>query len=414
MSNHVIPRPPDGHPCYSASACHAARIHLPVAPRCNVSCIFCNRRYDCPNEGRPGVTSALLRPGNAVRYLRALEQHVNLDVVGIAGPGDPMANPDEVFETFSSVRAAYPDMAFCLATNGLELLPHIDRLLELGVGYVTITINAATSETGARVYRWIRWRRRVLRGPDAAAVMIGRQFEGVTRLADAGVQVKINTVLIPGTNDHEVEEIAQRSAAAGAAVMNVMPVLPVAGTPIADMAPPSWADTHFARRNAEAHLRQIGHCHRCRADAAGTLDDGLDGSVVAALLADSARSERHRVAVATREGVLVNQHLGEADRLLIFELDGGEVTLVDERRTPEPGCGAKRWQELSELIADCSHIAVSGIGGKPKEALEESGVEPVVVSCTVAEISGLLLRGEDHSHLAVRGFRCSGGAEGCA
>ena len=46
------------HPCYSFDAHHKyARMHLPVAPACNISCNYCNRRYDCINESRPGVTS---------------------------------------------------------------------------------------------------------------------------------------------------------------------------------------------------------------------------------------------------------------------------------------------------------------------------------------------------------------------
>ncbi|HBS58203.1 MAG TPA: nitrogenase cofactor biosynthesis protein NifB, partial [Firmicutes bacterium] len=44
------------HPCYTAGAQHA-RLHLPVAPQCNIQCNYCNRKFDCLNESRPGVTS---------------------------------------------------------------------------------------------------------------------------------------------------------------------------------------------------------------------------------------------------------------------------------------------------------------------------------------------------------------------
>jgi len=49
------------HPCFdreSAGTC--GRAHLPVAPRCNIQCNYCNRKYDCVNESRPGVSSAVL------------------------------------------------------------------------------------------------------------------------------------------------------------------------------------------------------------------------------------------------------------------------------------------------------------------------------------------------------------------
>ena len=49
MSTCVHPEnfPLDRHPCYSLTGSHKfARIHLPVAPRCNIQCNYCNRKFD--------------------------------------------------------------------------------------------------------------------------------------------------------------------------------------------------------------------------------------------------------------------------------------------------------------------------------------------------------------------------------
>ena len=36
------------HPCYSEEAHHHyARMHVAVAPACNIQCNYCNRKYDC-------------------------------------------------------------------------------------------------------------------------------------------------------------------------------------------------------------------------------------------------------------------------------------------------------------------------------------------------------------------------------
>jgi len=60
------------HPCFSKEAHNKhGRVHLPVAPRCNIQCNFCNRKYDCANESRPGVTSHLMNPEQGVDYLAA-------------------------------------------------------------------------------------------------------------------------------------------------------------------------------------------------------------------------------------------------------------------------------------------------------------------------------------------------------
>lgn len=64
------------HPCFNAAVKGLfGRVHLPVAPKCNIKCNYCNRKYDCVNESRPGVTSNILTPGQALADMRkVLEQ----------------------------------------------------------------------------------------------------------------------------------------------------------------------------------------------------------------------------------------------------------------------------------------------------------------------------------------------------
>jgi len=141
------------HPCFNAEVFHrAARIHLPVAPRCNLQCNYCDRSFDCANENRPGVSSTLLSPFQAVTYLKAVYARMpNLSVVGIAGPGDPFANPVETMETLRLVRQEFPNILLCVATNGLGLVEYIDELVELKVSHVTMTVNTVNPATAARI-----------------------------------------------------------------------------------------------------------------------------------------------------------------------------------------------------------------------------------------------------------------------
>ena len=407
-----FPLPVNGHPCFEKGSCGtSARVHLPVAPECNTACNFCNRKFDCPNEGRPGVSSSLLRPENAVEYLKQVYKEVPLEVIGIAGPGDPLANPEKVFKTLELVREAYPDAAFCMATNGLALPDYVEEIKRLGVGFMTVTINAATPETGAKVYRWARYKKKILRGEEGAARMLENQLMGIRMLKAAGITVKVNTVMIPGINDHEIESIAELARLVGADVMNILPMMPVEDTPFANLTPSSAEEVKSVRTAAGEYVRQISHCRRCRADAVGTLTNGLSPEKVAEMLKKAAEpAHKTRVALTSREGVLVNQHLGEAQRFLIYELNSGEAALLEEREAPGPGTGDIRWQTMCVQLKDCGWIAVSGIGGKPQEILESAGIRTVVVSGTVSEVAGSLLTGEDVSHLAVNNFKCSGGS----
>ena len=107
------------HPCYSNDAHHKyARMHLPVAPACNIQCNYCNRKYDCANESRPGVVSELLTPQQALIKAQAVAKAIpQLSVIGIAGPGDPLANPVRTFETLALIRESMPDIKLCISTN---------------------------------------------------------------------------------------------------------------------------------------------------------------------------------------------------------------------------------------------------------------------------------------------------------
>jgi nitrogen fixation protein NifB len=267
------------HPCFGGDHSKAGRIHLPVAPGCNIKCGFCERKFDCANESRPGVTSRVLTPEQSVERVRLVKRHMDkqggarLKVVGIAGPGDPLANP-KTFETFRLVREAFPEMTLCLSTNGLLLPEAIGRILEYDVHSLTVTVNALTPETGARVYEWIRVDGKKLEGEEAAAILLAQQLKGVRLAAAAGLLVKVNHVYIPGVNEHETLDLAVKVRELGATMMNIMPVIPVGR--FKDIAPPSEATMEMVRNQAELILSQARHCKQCRADAAGLVGQDLD------------------------------------------------------------------------------------------------------------------------------------------
>jgi len=156
------------HPCFNQdrAAC-SGRVHLPVATRCNIQCGYCNRRYDCVNESRPGVTSGVLSPPQALAYLKeVMARNPSIGVVGIAGPGDPFANAEETLETLRLVREAYPEMLLCVSTNGLNLMPYLPELALLEVTHVTVTVNTLRVGTAESVYSWMRIGKRLRRPPD--------------------------------------------------------------------------------------------------------------------------------------------------------------------------------------------------------------------------------------------------------
>ena len=74
----------------------------------------------------------------------------------------------------------------------------VDALVRAGVTHLTVTVNAVDPSIGARIYRWVRKRRR---GPprreEGAILLIARQLDGITRAVAAGLTVKVNSVVLP-------------------------------------------------------------------------------------------------------------------------------------------------------------------------------------------------------------------------
>jgi nitrogen fixation protein NifB len=266
------------HPCYNEKMhFKTARIHLPVAPKCNIQCGYCIRKIDkC--EHRPGVSSGVITPQEALeRVDKYVKEMDNLKVVGIAGPAEALAN-EQTFEILRLVHEKYPELIKCIATNGLMLSERINDLKAAGVTSVTVTVNAVNPETAAKIYHWVRYHDKTYKGLEAAELLVKKQWEGIKAAAEAGLLVKTNTVLLPEINMEEIEDIAKKAAEYGAAIMNIIPLIPLYDFELSE--PPSCEDLNLVRTLAEEYLPQFRLCQQCRADAVGVPGEEPCGSPV--------------------------------------------------------------------------------------------------------------------------------------
>lgn len=413
------------HPCFNADAKGKfGRVHLPVAPKCNIKCNFCDRKYDCVNESRPGVTSTLLSPEQAGVYMdKVLEKEPRITVAGIAGPGDPFANGPETIATMRTIRRNHPDVLLCVSSNGMAIGPYIEALAELAVSHVTITVCAVDPAIGEKIYSWVEDGNVIYRGRQAAELLLSRQLAAIAKLKAHGITVKVNCIVIPGINDQHVEEVARTMQGLGVDLLNCMAMFPNVNTPFGTISQPSKEMMEELRAKAEQYLPQMRHCTRCRADAVGLLDDDRTEEFRGCLTACSTlkpmpAKERPYVAVATEEGILVNKHLGEARSLEIWERAGEGFRKVEERPTPTVGGGIKRWHQLARVLGDCRAVLVSGVGQTPFDILVKSGVQPVEAAGFIED--GLASVFENRNTAFLRGRKnpcsegtCSGSGGGC-
>jgi len=409
------------HPCFNPEVKgQFGRVHLPVAPQCNIKCNYCNRKYDCVNESRPGVTSTVLSPEQALVYMgKVLAAEPRITVAGIAGPGDPFANADATMETMRLIRQEFPDMILCLASNGMAISPYIEELAEIKVSHVTITVNAVDPAVGQNIYGWVSDGKMVFRGKQAAELLLMRQLEAIRKLKKNDITVKINSILIPGINDGHIVDVAARMKDLGADLFNCMALFPNPGTVFAEIEQPSKKLIADIRGKAEAYLPQMRHCTRCRADAVGLLDNDKTAefrgclSACSALPAPNKKEERTFVAVGTLEGMLINQHLGEAQVFQIWKQENDSSVMIEERKAPQPGDGIRRWIRLGRLLQDCKAVLVSGVGETPGEILKESGLRVVEMGGFIEDGLKIVFEGKKTNAFKGRKVSCaSGGCKG--
>ncbi len=262
------------HPCFSEKACHTfGRCHVPVAPKCNIQCNYCIRDFDCVNESRPGVTTKVLNPDEAMELVKeVIDKYDYIKVIGIAGPGEPLAN-EETFETLRRLHEQYPNVIKCLSTNGLLLPDKIDLLQKYDVGNVTVTLNAIDPEIGAKIYAFISYKGKRYTGIEGAKILLSQQLRGIEEAVKRHMIVKINTVYIPGINDKHIPEIAKKVGAMGVYTLNVIPL--IAQYKFADITPPTMEMKRKMQDECTKYVKQMRHCQRCRADAIGKLGEDI-------------------------------------------------------------------------------------------------------------------------------------------
>jgi nitrogenase molybdenum-iron protein alpha/beta subunit/MoaA/NifB/PqqE/SkfB family radical SAM enzyme len=376
------------HPCYNCGAHDYARMHLPIAPKCNISCNYCVRKYDCPNESRPGVTTNILTPMEAFEKFKEVKEKVqNLSVIGIAGPGDALANFDATKETLRLIREEDPDITFCLSTNGLMLPQYANELIELGVSHVTVTMNAIDPKIGGQIYKYVDYMGVRYYGETAATILLTNQMAGIKMLTSKGIICKVNIVMLKEINEYHIPEVVQKVKELGGTITNIMQLIPVKGSVFENLPLVSNKEITKMRLQCGETMQQMYHCKQCRADAIGTLGNDVSIEFNACHkekkeeVISEAKTSKIQVAVATKSGMIVDQHFGQVSELYVYEYSEGNAVFKEKRSINKYCNGAEDCDDNEDKIAriintisDCDAVIAMRIGESPKMKLSQKGI----------------------------------------
>lgn len=99
-------------------------------------------------------------------------------------------------------------------------------------------------------------------------------------------------------------------------------------------------------------------------------------------------TEEFLVAVASKDGKIINQHFGHAERFLIYKAGSEKIEFVEERPVNQYCLGMEtydhpfeedRFMDVVNVIEDCRFVLASKIGPTPETRLRRFGISPVMM-----------------------------------
>jgi cyclic pyranopterin phosphate synthase len=158
------------------------KLRVSLTEACDLRCVYC-----MPEHATFARRDELLSPTEIVEIVSELAD-LGIEAVRITG-GEPMSRPE--FAEIAERICRIPGLRVGLTTNGSRLADHARSLAAWGMHGVNVSLDSLDAPN----YR------RLARGGD-----LDRVLDGIRSARDAGLVVKINTVVMRGLNDHELED----------------------------------------------------------------------------------------------------------------------------------------------------------------------------------------------------------------
>jgi cyclic pyranopterin phosphate synthase len=162
-------------------------LRVSVTDRCNLRCAYC-----MPPEGMPWLPRSEILTFEEIDRLVGVFMSLGVTTIRLTG-GEPLARRDLATLVRMLSERAVPDLS--LTTNGVLLAEHADALARAGLQRVNVSVDSLLRHRFAEMTR-----------RDA----FDRVMEGLRAAESAGLTpIKLNCVVVRGTNDDEVVDFAR-------------------------------------------------------------------------------------------------------------------------------------------------------------------------------------------------------------
>ncbi|MFH2052173.1 MAG: GTP 3',8-cyclase MoaA [bacterium] len=163
-------------------------LRLSVTDRCDLRCLYCR-----PADGLPVMDRRELLSVDDLVLVGRAAASCGVRKIRLTG-GEPLLRPD-LTAIVSGLRAVPGVASLQLTTNGMRLARLADPLAAAGLDGVNVSIDSLDRDRFAAITR----------GGD-----LGACLAGIAAARSAGLQVKLNMVVMGGVNDHEMIPMVER------------------------------------------------------------------------------------------------------------------------------------------------------------------------------------------------------------
>ena len=188
----------------------AKKLRISVTDRCNMRCIYC-----MPYNNTSWLKQDTLLSYEQINQLATIFAKFGIEKIKITG-GEPTVRPkiEHLVRSLSHIEGI---KSISMTTNGLLLKDKIGQLKESGLQSITISLDTFNPE-----------RFKSITGIDGGLSIV---LDSIDAAKTAGLQVKINVVVMRGWNEDEIIKFVQFSRETGT-IVKFIEFMPLDGTGI--------------------------------------------------------------------------------------------------------------------------------------------------------------------------------------
>ena len=163
------------------------KLRISITDRCNMRCVYC-----MPNGNTEWFEQNNILTYDEIVKLATILARLGIEKIRVTG-GEPLVRPkvEDLIKTLSNIDEI---KAISMTTNGLLLRDKVMQLRDAGLSSINVSLDTFKEDRFKAITG--------IRG-------LGKVMNAIRVADDAGLKIKINTVIMRGWNDDEIADFAR-------------------------------------------------------------------------------------------------------------------------------------------------------------------------------------------------------------